>query len=273
MLYPAALLIPAGVVTAWRRRHEPAIRFAIAWSLPTFIVFELLPTKLPHYVLPAYGGLAWLLAAGLDEPKGRWIRGLGAALAIVAALAFAAVGLVAVSEYGDEGDATWAAVAAGLFAAAGLVGAVALVQRASRTAFATTAALAVIAHGVLLAGLAPRLEPLWLSERTSDTLARAGLHPRSGLASGPAAVSGYAEPSLVFALGTRTGLGGVEEAAEAIAQGRPAVVEAADLPAFRAALQRRDTAARAVGQVRGVNYSKGDPAVLTVFAPVPEDPS
>jgi hypothetical protein len=159
-------------------------------------------------------------------------------------------------------------VAGGLFVGAGLVGAIALLQRASRTAFAATAALAVVAHGVLLAGLAPRLEPLWMSERTSDALARAGLHPRSGLVPGPAAVSGYAEPSLVFALGSGTGLGGAEEAAEAVAQGRTAVVEAADLPAFKAELAERGVAARSAGQVVGTNYSKGDPAALIIFAPV-----
>lgn len=266
-LFPATLLLPAAAVVAWTRRNEPAVRFALAWSLPTLLVFEILPTKLPHYVLPAFGGLAWLLAAALDGPKSAWTRWLGAALSAAAGLAFAAVGLVAVSEYGDPGDTAWAAAAGGLFAGAGLVGAVALLQRASRTAFATTAALAVAAHGVLLAGLAPRLEPLWVSDQTSRALAEAGLHPRSGLAPGPAAVSGYAEPSLVFALGSRTGLGGAEEAAEAVEQGRTAVVEAADLPAFRAELAERGVDARAAGQVAGTNYSKGDPATLTIFAP------
>ena len=182
--------------------------------------------------------------------------------------------MVAVSEYGDPGDASWAAAAAGLFAGAGLAGAVALRQRESRIGLLTAGALAVLAHGVLLAGLAPRLEPLWLSDRTSRALQQTGLHPRSGLAPGPVAASGFAEPSLVFALGSRTGLEGADEAAEAIAQGRPAVVEAVDLPAFRAALERRGVRARAVARVAGTNYSKGDPAALTVFQPLPSgDPS
>ena len=271
MLFPATLLLPAAVVLAWRNRAEPGVRFALAWSLPTLLVFELLPTKLPHYVLPAYGGLAWLLAAAIETPKGGWTRWLGAGLSVFAGLVFAALGLVAVSQYGDPGDTGWAAAAAGLFAGAGLAGAVALIQRASRTALATTAVLAVAAHGVLLGGLAPRLEPLWLSERTSRALASAGLHPRSGVAPGPVEASGYAEPSLVFALGTPTGLGGVEEAAEAVAQGRTAVVEAADLPAFRAALARRKVASRPVARIQGTNYSKGDETALTVFRRAPEE--
>lgn len=269
LLFPASLLLPTAAVLAWRRRAEPAIRFALAWSLPTLLLFELLPTKLPHYVLPAYGGLAWLLAAAIDEAKGRWTRWAGAALSVAAGLAFAGVAMALVSQYGDAEDAAWAAGAAALSAGAGLAGGVALVQRASRTALATTAVLATLAHGVLLAGLLPRLQPLWLSQRTSEALIRAGLHPRSALTAGPVAAAGYAEPSLVFALGTRTGLGGPEEAADAIAGGRPAVVEAAELPAFLAALEARSVEARPVARVAGTNYSNGDPTVLTVFRRAP----
>ena len=271
LLFPATLLLPAAVVTAWKRRNDPGVRFALAWSLPTLLVFELLPTKLPHYVLPAYGGLAWLLALALDEPKGRWTRGLGAAMSLLVGLAFAAVSPVAVAEFGDRNDQAWAAAGAGLFLGAGLAGAVALLNRASRTALAATATLAVLGHAVLLAGLAPRLEPLWVSDRTARELRRVGLHPRSGLAPAPVQVSGFGEPSLVFALGTPTGLGLPEAAAQAVTEGQTAVVEARDLPAFLAALARLDTEARAIGQVAGVNYSKGDPVTLTIFRLASED--
>lgn len=266
-LFPATLLLPAALVLAWRKRAEPGVRFAVAWVVPSWILFELLPTKLPHYPLPLYAGLAWLLAAALAEPKGRWIRAAGAALSILVGLVFAAVGLYAVSLYGDRGDATWAAIAAGLFAAAGLAGAIALLERASRTALAVAGVLAFLAHGVLFGGLAPRLEPLWLSDRTAKALARAGLHPREAAAPGPVAVAGYAEPSLVFALGAATGLGGAEEAAEALAQGRAAVIEGRELPAFGAALAERGLGARQVARVEGLNYSKGDETELYVFGP------
>lgn len=265
LLFPATLLLPTAAVLAWKRRREPGVRFALAWSIPTLLVFELLPTKLPHYVLPAFGGAAWLLALALDEPKGAWTRRLGAGLSLLVGLAFAAVGPLAVARFGDPGDQAWAAVGAGLFLGAGLAGAVALLNQASRTALAATAALTVLGHGVVLAGLAPRLEPLWVSDRTARELRRVGLHPRSGLAPAPVQVSGFAEPSLVFALGTPTGLGLPDAAAQAVSEGQTAIVEAGDLPAFRAALSKLGAEARPVGQVAGVNYSKGDPVTLIIF--------
>lgn len=267
LIFPATLLIPAAAVLAWRGRREPGVRFALAWALPTWLLFELLPTKLPHYTLPAWGGLAWLLGAALFAEKGRWVRLTGAALSAAVGLLFAALGLAAVSEYGDGSDANWAAAAAGLFAGAGIAGAAALVQRASRVALVAAGALAVTAHGVLLAGLAPRLEPLWLSARTSALLERTGLHPLDGSAPGPVEAAGFAEPSLVFALGSGTGLGGPEEAAEALAQGRPAVVAETELPAFQAAVASMDLQVRAVETLTGVNYSNGDPTRLTLFRP------
>jgi hypothetical protein len=124
---------------------------------------------------------------------------------------------------------------AALALAAGIAGAVALLHRSSDAALALAGVLGVVAHGLLVGGLAPRLEPLWLSQRTAQALTRAGLNPRDGVAPGPVAVSGYNEPSLIFALGTRTGTGDAVDAARAVAEGRPAVVEAADEPAFHAA--------------------------------------
>lgn len=269
VLFPATLLLPAALALAWRRRREPGVRFAIAWVLPAWILFELSPTKLVHYPLPLYGGLAWLLAAALAEPRARWERVGGAALSVVAGLAFAGVALYGLSEYGDARDVGWAAGAAGLFAAAGLTGAVALLGRASRTALALTALLAVAAHGVLAAGLIPRLEPLWLSDRTSHALARAGLHPRGGGAPSAVTAAGYAEPSLVFELGAQTELGGPDQAAEALSDGRVAIVEARELPAFRRAADRLGLTPEPFARVGGVNYSKGDATTLHLYRPDP----
>jgi hypothetical protein len=190
---------------------------------------------------------------------------------VLAGVAFAAAAFYAVSEYGDRADPTWAAAVAGLALAAGIAGAAALLHGSSRVALALAGALGVAAHAVLLAGLAPRLEPLWLSERAADALTRARLNPRDGVAPGPVAVAGYNEPSLVFALGTATGTGDAEDAARAIAEGRTAVVERSEEPAFLAAAERLDVAVRPVARVDGVNYSKGDPTALVIyrFAPPP----
>lgn len=269
LTFPMTLLLPAAAVGAWRRRSEPGVRFALCWLIPAFLVFEITPTKLVHYPLPAYGALAWLAAAALFAPMGGAARRVGAILGALIGLALAAATMALATTYGDTSDAPVAVITAGLFAAAGLCGAYMLWRGDSLKATAWAAGLAVLGHGGLIAGLAPRLEPLWLSQRTEALMEKAQLLPRQGLADAPVAVAGYAEPSLVFALGSDTQLDDADEAAAAIADRRPAVVEGRQDAAFKAALAKRGVVAVQVGQVAGFDYSNGDETRLTVYRAAP----
>ena len=275
LAFPMTLLIPAAVVVGWSRRHEPGVRFALCWLIPAWIVFELTPTKLVHYPLPLYGALAWLAAAALRDPLGPRARMAGAGLSALAGLILAGICFVLLSRFGAGADVTAAAAAGGLLAAAGLIGGFMLFNQAPHSAIITAMVLAILGHGALAAGLAPGLAPLWSSDRVATILESERLLPRQGMAASPVAVAGYAEPSLVFALGTPTHLGDAADAAQAIATFRPAVVESAQDAAFRAALDARGLRVRMVRQVEGLNYSKGRPVSLRIYvndAPRPDAP-
>lgn len=69
--YPWSLLLPTTVIRAWKQRRSPTMRFAIAATAGPWIMMELVYTKLPFYVLPAFPGLAFLTADTLV----RCIRG------------------------------------------------------------------------------------------------------------------------------------------------------------------------------------------------------
>jgi hypothetical protein len=90
---------------------------------------------------------------------------------------------------------------------------------------------------------------------------------------GPVTVAGYEEPSLVFLLGSSTELGNAEAAADAIAQGRPAIVEQRQLAAFQAALASRHALARPVGQGAGLDYSNNRHDLLHIFVPAAPPPA
>lgn len=47
------------------RTSQPAEAFLIAWLVPTWVVFELVGTKLPHYTMPMYPAVALITARGL----------------------------------------------------------------------------------------------------------------------------------------------------------------------------------------------------------------
>jgi len=67
--FPWSLLLPAGLVQAWKNRRLPAVRFALAAIIGPWIMFELVATKLPHYVLPTFPFLAFLTADMLIRAK------------------------------------------------------------------------------------------------------------------------------------------------------------------------------------------------------------
>ena len=69
--FPWSLLLPTTIAMAWRNRKSTVIRFAIAATTGPWLMMELVYTKLPFYVLPAFPGLAFLTADTLV----RCIRG------------------------------------------------------------------------------------------------------------------------------------------------------------------------------------------------------
>ena len=92
--WPASPFVLAALPYGWVQRHQPWIRFLLAAILPAWAVWELVPTKLPHYVLPLFPALAVLTAAALQEGRSRlwrharrmklfWLPGL-AGLALLA---------------------------------------------------------------------------------------------------------------------------------------------------------------------------------------------
>jgi len=266
LFFPATLLLPAAVSTAWSRRAEPAIRFLVCWLVPAWLIFELAPTKLAHYTLPTFGALALLAAAALARPIGRASRITGAGLAIFAALAIIAITLYGLTLFGTSTAQTWAALTILSTAAAAAIGGFLLLNRASVTALLVSLAFGLVAHAAL-AGVLRQLRPLSIAPQLERVMEAAEIHPRQGRTPGPVAITGFHEPSFVFLTGRDTELTDARGAAEALAEGRPAIVEAHDADAFRQASGRLGAVGRAVGTVNGHNYSTGDDVSLTVYAP------
>jgi 4-amino-4-deoxy-L-arabinose transferase-like glycosyltransferase len=274
LVFPMTLMLPAAVVTAVHRWREPGVRFALAWLVPAWIVFEAMPTKLAHYTLPTYGAIAWLAAAALTQPIGPRPRWSGAVIGAVFGVALAAAAFYLVRLYGDATDIPAAMLAALLLAGAGLVGGWLLVRRTPVAAVVGAVGLGLVGHAALAAGLAPRLTPLWLSARVEKAMAKAQLLPEQGIADAPVTVAGYAEPSLVFALGTPTELAGPEDAAQAISEHRPAVVEQREEAGFEKALAGYAAHAHLVATVNGLDYSDGKKMTLRVYEsadPAPQE--
>ncbi len=266
LLFPATLLLPAALSTGWSRRAEPAIRFLVCWLVPCWLIFEIAPTKLWHYTLPTFGAIALLMAAALTRPIGTVSRWAGAGLAVFAAVVISGITVYGLTAFGTSTAQTWATITVVSAAMAALIGGFLLLNRAAVTAILIAMVFGVLAHASL-AGTIRQLRPLSIAPRLEVMLERHGLSPRQGLTPGPVAITTFHEPSFVFVSGRTTQLTDAAGAARALAEGRPAIVEARDEQAFRQATALTGVPGRAVGVVTGHNYSSGDDVRLTVYAP------
>jgi 4-amino-4-deoxy-L-arabinose transferase-like glycosyltransferase len=267
-LFPLTALIPAAAVYAWREREAAGVRVALAWLLAAWVIVEVMPFKQVFGALPLYIPIAWLGAAGLlSDRVGRVARGLGAILAVLMGAGLGGLAVYVSAVYGVGADIIAGVTAAALFLAVGLAAALAVLRPGARRALMVAAVLAILAPAWLLGATLPSLDRLWPTQRIMRALADNDLDPREGLAVGPVAAAGYHEPSLVFALGASTETGGGELAARAIADGRPAAVEASEEQAFRTGLAALRATAQPIGRIEAYDYAGAREIVVTVYRP------
>lgn len=258
---PAAIFAVVAAPWVWEHRSERRVRFCLAWIIPTWLIFELIVTKLPHYVLPVYPAIAALITLALLDGRrlGPWLGGVliaGTLLFVVAA-----AGIL----YALEGIVSSVVLVLFVAAIAILVWAVRNERAMSPVAFvAAVATSSVIILGTVFGLVAPRLETIWLSPRLAAAVKR-----HATCADPQVAAVGYQEPSLIFLVGTGTRQASAAEAAQFLAGGgcRIALVTEEEEKAFTAELSKRDGAAVLAERIDGLNLGKFGRRSIGVFRP------
>jgi 4-amino-4-deoxy-L-arabinose transferase-like glycosyltransferase len=260
--WPGATLATMAAPSVWAARREKGAKFLLAWVVPAWLVFELVVTKLPHYVLPLYPAIA-ILIAGVVDPyilaRERWaVRATGWWLVLPVILGIGAVfTLVAVGR--QFGLLAW------IFAAAAMIfglwawrlyptdGA----ERSLLRAMVASILLGIAVYGVVI----PALQPAFPSSALARILREADCGKPL------VAAAGYHEPSLVFLVGTDIRLTSASEAADFLRGGgcRFALIESRSERMF---LRR----AEAIGlryapplRIDGFNYSVGQAISIGVY--------
>jgi 4-amino-4-deoxy-L-arabinose transferase-like glycosyltransferase len=259
--WPGAPLAAMAAPAAWRARSEPGAQFLLAWLIPSWIVFELVLTKLPHYVLPLYPAIAILTVGALERRalSRSWLRRGAAWWFAIPALTslIAVVGAVTVTRQPAFG--AWPFVAAAL-----IFGLFAWwlydahhAERSLLNAVVAATFLAMAVYGVVL----PALTPLFPSAEIARAL-------RNVVCVGPkAAAAGFHEPSLVFMTGTSTLLTDGSGAADFLKQGscRFALVESRSERAFAQRAEAIGLRYNVANRIEGYNISQGKPVSISIF--------
>ncbi len=259
--WPGAPLAAMAAPAVWRARREPGAQFLLAWLIPSWIVFEVVLTKLPHYVLPLYPAIAILTAGALERRvlSRSWLTSGAAWWFIIPALASLAAVVGAVTVTRQPVFLAWPFVAAALISGlfAWWLYDDNRAERSLLNAVVSALFLAFAIYGVVV----PALTPLFPSAEIARAL-------RNVACVGPkAAAAGFHEPSLVFMTGTSTLLTDGSGAADFLAQGscRFALIEQRAERSFAQRAEaiglRYDVASR----IEGYNISQGRPVSIAIF--------
>jgi 4-amino-4-deoxy-L-arabinose transferase-like glycosyltransferase len=260
--FPASILAGLAAPAVWAVRREAAARFLLAWLVPSWLVFEAVVTKLPHYVLPLYPAIAILIAGAVETKvlsQRRWlVRGvMWWFLVPIIVSVVAVVGAVIIER--DLVLLAWpffaASVVCGLFAWQ------LYDDEGAERAFMRAAEGAVLMAIAIYAFVVPSLEPAFPSVALADVL------HESHCEDPVAASAGYEAPSLVFLAGTKTHFTDAAGAADFLLKG-PCHFAFVDMRQQRAFALR----AEAIGLrydrgpvVEGYDISIGKPIAMAVF--------
>ncbi|MCL5270198.1 MAG: glycosyltransferase family 39 protein [bacterium] len=190
-----------GLRHAWVRRGEASWRFLWCWLVPSYIVFSLVRTKLPHYIAPLLPAAALMAGLWWDAPRGggavrlEATRGWWRAGAVVTAIlgALTGAGLVGIAVYLAWRPLLAPAVLAGIVIIGGSVAGGGLWwRRRAGSAIAAWAGMMAVGGLVVFTWALPSIEPLRISKNLTAWVAR---HAPPGTRLLGAE---YREPSLVF---------------------------------------------------------------------------
>ena len=259
--WPGAPVAAMATPAVWRARREPGAQFLLAWLVPSWIVFELVLTKLPHYVLPLYPAIAILTAGALERRvlSRSWLMRSSAWWFAIPALAsiIAVIGAIALTR--QPAFLAWP-----LAAAAMILGLFAWwlyddnrAERSLLNAVLAAMFLAAAVYGVVV----PSLTTLFPSAEIARAL-------RNVVCVGPmAAAAGFHEPSLVFMTDTSTVLTDGSGAADFLNQGscRFALVEQRSERSFVQRAEAIGLRYNVARRIDGYNISQGRAISIAIF--------
>jgi 4-amino-4-deoxy-L-arabinose transferase-like glycosyltransferase len=259
--WPGAPLAAMAAPAVWRARREPGAQYLLAWLVPSWIVFELVLTKLPHYVLPLYPAIAIMTVGALERRvlSRSWLKRGAAWWFAIPALASMIAVIGAITLTRQPVFLAWpfvgAALICGLFA--WWLYDDNRAERSLLTAVVASMFSAVAIYGVVV----PALTPLFPSAEIARAL-------RNVVCVGPkAAAAGFHEPSLVFMAGTSTLLTDGSGAADFLGQGscRFALVEQRSERGFAQRAEAIGLRYNVAARVDGYNISQGKAISVTIF--------
>ena len=262
--WPLSAFAILAIPTIVRNWNKSVFIFMIAWAVPTWIIFELVVTKLPHYTLPIMPAvaIATIVALSLGQyiwSIGRWI---GMLLILLVPIAFIIISVGAPIYLGSNLSLLGIAICLiGILVAtipARLIIQNSQLSKAVVTAVASSFIVYTGTWGLTL----PAIDPIWISTRLTDKIQQVVSCENPEIGS-----TGYSEPSFIFLTDTNTKLrtvGGIASWLENPGC-KVAVVEESQLEKFMRLIANLELKVEKKAMLTGFNYNGGNQLTLHIF--------
>ncbi|MCH4090501.1 ArnT family glycosyltransferase [Acetobacter sp.] len=262
--WPGSFFAAASLPFVWVRRKSWQIQYLLCWIIPHWIVFELIATKLPHYVLPTYPAIALFTGAALCNsgaewqwPQKKWGKAAlfvygGICLIAGFALSFAGIVISKIIEGSIPAEA-WL-IAIGSVPLLAQTARAVVSARMRQAAFYAMGSAVLIYVGLFL-GVIPRLHQIWLSPRLTEAV-----NQHLPCTDPEIVSSSFSEPSFVFLMHGQIRFDTSKNAAIMLERNKScglALVGRRDEKAFYEELAAKSVNVIEYERIKGFNYSTG----------------
>ena len=268
--WPIFLFIIPTCIWSYKNKNNNAVVFLLCSILPAWIFFELMPTKLVHYILPILPYFAILTSAMLVSSisSSRVLSSLDnfyiKCISILPAIGglLISIGILYLAKQYGSGFTATVLIIAIIYFIGSVLSAYSLFNRNYIKALSKVVFVNLIALNIIFIILPNQFDKIWVTEKIYEYIIEKNIDS-------PFAVLGYSEPSLIYRLGANTKiLTSNEEAIRFLSNSniKYLIIEDDYLNEFRIMADENSLSIRILDKkLSGFNYSKGKLINITLI--------
>ena len=268
--WPIFLFILPTCIWSYKNKNNKAVVFLLCSIFPAWIFFELMPTKLIHYVLPLLPCFAILTSAmlvssinskrELSSLDNFYIKCISILPAIGGILI--SIGILFLAKKYGAGLTLSVLIIAIIYFIGSILSAYSLFNRNYIKALSKVVVVNLIALNIIFIALPNQFDKIWVTEKIYEYIKEKKIDSSF-------AVLGYAEPSLIYRLGSNTKiLTSNEEAMDFLLKGnvKYLIIEDNYLSEFKIMAHQNSLSIKILDKrLSGFNYSKGELINITLI--------
>lgn len=257
LLWPGSLFFYHIFFYVKNNSHEKPIKFLLAWIVPYWLIIELVPTKLPQYLLPIIPAVAILSAFSISRTNDikipLWIKCMWGSITIMISITFLYLPLYL------EQEILYTSLVICLIGITSII----LIFHNQTSTLLNTVIFSSLFIPVGCGTIIPQLNSLWISKNVKQNLQTQEIKSLEGYPI--MAITHFKEPSLVFEMGTLLQYLPIEAVTQTNNRKEIVIIDNELEGQFQDLLSKNQIPFQKLGTVNGINYSNGQHISLELY--------